>query len=362
MRAPWLDWGEVGLAWRLALAPLDVLALVYGAGARCHRGVYDAHLRRRRRLSCRVISVGSLTVGGSGKTPLAAWIALQLRLRGRRVALATRGYGRVRTRGSALTVVSDGKLIHGSAQARGDEPLLLAAQAPGVPVIVAPDRGLAGLRAVALFGAEVLVLDDGFQHHRLARDLEIVCFDGAQGLGGGRVLPRGPLREPLRGISRADAVGIVDGPLGGVDAAKLTALTSGAFRFEARRRPLELRSLDGKQTRPPARVAGMAVGLLSGVARPAGFRRTVEALGASVVAERHFPDHHRYKQRDLLGLSKLAPLWLTTEKDALKILPDWCGSAEIEVLTIGLEVEHPGELVDWVESRLARAGDADAQR
>ena len=105
------------------------------------------------------------------------------------------------------------------------------------------------------------------------------------------------------------------------------------------------------------KIAGRAVGLLSGVARPAGFRRTAEALGAKVVAERHFPDHHRYRPRDLQGLSKLAPLWLTTEKDALKILPQWCGSADLEVLRIGLEVEDPAVLVDWLEWKLAARSD-----
>ena len=352
MRAPWLEWREVGWGWRLALAPLDALALGYGAGARIHRMVYEAGLLRRRRLSCRVISVGSVVAGGSGKTPLAAWIALQLRQRGHRVVLATRGYGRERAEGNRLTVVSDGEFIYGSAPVRGDEPLLLAALAPGVPVIVGPDRGVAGLRAIAAFGAEVLVLDDGFQHHRLARDIEVLCLDGEQGLGSGRLLPRGPLREPVSSIARADGVGIVDGPLQPHDDAQVASLAPGALRFRAQRRPHSLRSLDGQQTSPAEKVAGMAVGLLSGVARPAGFRRTVEALGASVVAERHFPDHHRYRERDVRGLAALAPLWLTTEKDALKILPTWCGSADVQVLKISLEIEEPAALVEWLEAKL----------
>jgi len=250
-------------------------------------------------------------------------------------------------------VVSDGQLVHGSAKACGDESFLLAGLAPGVPVIVGPDRGVVGLRAIAAYGAEVLVLDDGFQHHKLARDVEILCFDGTQGLAGGRVLPRGPLREPARAVARAAAVGVVDGPLRDDDAAQLEALAPKAFRFNAARQPTELRSLDGQWLGPAEKIAGMAVGLLSGVARPQGFRRSVEALGATVVAERHFADHHRYRERDLRGLSKLAPLWLTTDKDALKILPSWCGPAALEVLKIRLQVEEPAALMDWLEAKLA---------
>lgn len=145
----------------------------------------------------------------------------------------------------------------------------------------------------------------------------------------------------------------MDGPLQPHDAAQVASLAPGAFRFRAQRRPHSLRSLDGQRTSPAEKVAGMAVGLLSGVARPAGFRRTVEALGASVVAERHFPDHHRYRERDVRGLAALAPLWLTTEKDALKILPRWCGSADVQVLKISLEIEEPAALVEWLEAKLA---------
>ena len=362
MRAPWIDWRDLGLGWRLALSPLGGLALAYGAGASIHRWAYEAELLQRRQLSCRVISVGGVTAGGSGKTPLAAWIALALRQRGRRVALATRGYGRARAGGDDLAVVSDGSFVYGSAPRSGDEPMLLAAHAPGVPVIVAPDRGLAGLRAVAAFDAEVLVLDDGFQHHRLARDIDILCVDGAECLAQGRLLPSGALREPLSAIGRADAVAIMDGPLRDDDASRLDSLAAGARRFRAARRPLELRSLDGERVSPAAKVAGRAVGLLSAVARPAGFRRTVEALGASVVAERHFPDHHRYRERDLRGLARLAPLWLTTEKDALKILPTWCWPAKVEVLRIAIDVEEPVALVDWLEAKLAGASQADRAR
>jgi tetraacyldisaccharide 4'-kinase len=209
-----------------------------------------------------------------------------------------------------------------------------------------------GQRAVALFGCDVLVLDDGFQHHRLARDVELLVFDGS-GLGSGRLLPRGPLRERLAEAARADALVVVDGPLSERDAAQLAAAAPEAPRFAAARRPTSLRPLRGGAPRAPGWLAGRPVGLVSGLARPAGFRRTVEALGAHVVAERAFADHHRYRARDLRGLAAIAPLWLTTEKDAVKILPSWCEDLDLRVLAIDLDVRAAPDLLDWLSHRLA---------
>src|SRR5262247_1920938 len=166
---------EESLARQLALAPLDAASWLYAGAAWLHREAAARGVVRPRRLAARVVSVGNLVVGGTAKTPLAAWIAAQLRRRGRKVALASRGYRR--PGGEPVEVVSDGRFVHGTAATAGDEPMLLAAQAPGVPVLVARDRGVAGLRAISAFGAEVIVLDDGFQHHRLARDVDVLTFD-----------------------------------------------------------------------------------------------------------------------------------------------------------------------------------------
>ncbi len=335
---------------RAALLPLDAAALAYGAGASLHRAVYQRGWRPPRRLACRVISVGNVTVGGSGKTPTAAWVAAGLRVRGHKVALASRGYGR-RSR-EPVVVVSDGMRVHATTATAGDEPLLLAAQAPGVPVLVGRDRAVVGLRAIAAFGAEVLVLDDGFQHHRLARDVDLVVVDGGFGLGNGRVLPRGPLREPVRALRLADAIGIVDGPLAAGDAERIDGLAPGAFRFTARRRPRSVRSLGGGPESPPGSLAGLEVGVLAGIARPDGLRRTIESLGARVVAQRTFPDHHDYRQMDVRDLHRHTKVWVTTEKDALKIVASWVGAADVRVLAIELAVEDPGRVLDFVESRL----------
>jgi tetraacyldisaccharide 4'-kinase len=352
IRARWLGVRKERLGRRLALLPLLPAAWAYGAGARLHRGLYRSGLCREQRLSCRVVSVGNLVVGGAGKTPAAAWIAQQLRRRGHKVVLASRGYGR---RGSErVRVVSDGRFVHGRAETAGDEPMVLAAHAPGVPVLVGRDRTLVGWRALAAFGADVLVLDDGFQHHRLHRDVDIVVFDGALGFGNRHCLPRGPLREPLRALRRAQAVGVVDGPLAEEDATLLERLAPGAFRFTARRRPAALRPLAGGDRQDPAQLRGRELGMLCGLARPVCLRATLEALGARVVAERSFPDHHRYRRADLAGLADRAPLWITTEKDAVKITPSWSGAADLRVLSIDLAVDEPDAFVDWLEAQLQR--------
>lgn len=333
--------------WGLALAPLGRL---YGLGARLDRWSHAAHWRRVERLLCRVVGVGNLVVGGSGKTPTAAWLACALRDRGHRVVLASRGYGRRDPR--SIVVVSDGKFVRAGADAAGDEPLVLAAHAPGVPVLVGRDRARVGWRAHSAFGAEILVLDDGFQHHRLHRDLDIVLFDGRMGFGNGRCLPAGPLREPPSALGSAACVGVVDGPLSAGDEARVAKFAPGVQRFAAYRRPAALRPLAGGAGEAPDALRGLEVGVLSGLARPDGLRRSVEALGARVVAERRFRDHHVYRPVDLAGLAAGAPLWVTSEKDAVKIPATWAGSADVRVLTIDIEVEAPGAFLDWLEARL----------
>jgi tetraacyldisaccharide 4'-kinase len=212
-----------------------------------------------------------------------------------------------------------------------------------VPVVVGRDRGDAGRLAIERFGAELLLLDDGFQHHRLARDLDLVAIDGAAGLGNGAVLPRGPLREPLAALAAAGAIVVMDGPLPPADEARLAEHAPRALRFAARRVPRSVRRLGGEGSAPADSIRGRELGLLAGIARPQGFRTTVEALGARVVAERTFPDHHAFASGDLGGLAREAPAWITTEKDAVKLDPAWAGPVELLVLRIG--VDGPPELV-----------------
>lgn len=345
-----------GLA-RVARVVLVPASWLYGLGARLHRVFMRWTSGTRPRPACAIVSVGAMTVGGAGKTPLAARLAAGLRGRGWRVVLASRGYkGKAR---DPVTVVSDGSHVRAQASEAGDESLVLAAHAPGVPVLVGRDRNVVGHAAVSRFGAEILVLDDGFQHHRLARDLDIVSLDGRSGLGNGRVLPAGPLREPRSSLRHADWICLVDGEGGAPPGAErwLAKLERAKrFVFRARRRPSALFSLDGQERRALGELVGRRVGLISGIARPASFRRSVESLGAVVVRERRFRDHHAFAPRDLRGLDPDVELWLTTEKDAIKILPSWAPGVSIWVLQIELEIEDEAAVLAALESALQASG------
>jgi tetraacyldisaccharide 4'-kinase len=356
---PWLWRRESDSLERLLLSPVTLASWIYGAGAWLHRAARTRGVLHRTRLDCCVVSVGSPVIGGAAKTPTAAFLAARLRARGHAVALATRGYGGRRARD--VRILSDGEALIGDPAGIGDEALVLCSHAPGVPVLVSHDRAAAGRVAIAAFDTRVLVLDDGLAHHRLSRDVEIVTLDATAGLGNGRVLPRGPLREPLSGLARADAIGVVDGSLPTADAERLAARAPGAWRYAARRRPVSVRSIAGGPALPVATLEGLDVGLLSGIARPDGFARTVSALGARVVAHRDLADHHRYRAEDLDGLARRARTWITTEKDAVKILPSWVHGLDLRVLRIELAVEDEDAFVDWLEARIRASLDPAAQ-
>ncbi len=350
MNLPWRNpeperWFE-----RILWSPLAIPALAIAWGACFDRMRKQRGADRPVRVDARVLSVGALTVGGAGKTPLAAWIANGLRARGTEVALLTRGYRR--RAGAAVTIASDGRSLCASAAEVGDEAHLLARHAPGVPVVVAPDRAQGARRAIALYGAEVLVLDDGFQHHALARDLDVIAIDTAFGLGNGKALPRGPLREPLAALGRAQAVAWIGDAPDDELSRRVDAYTEGALRFVARRTPRSLRAHGGDFGVDARVLRGMKVGMLCGIARPDSLRASLEGLGAEVIAERSFRDHHRYRARDLRGLAKRADIWITTEKDAGKIHSDWVRDIDLRVLGIRLEVEEPARVLAQLEEAL----------
>ena len=232
---------------------------------------------------------------------------------------------------------------------------MLARQAAGVPVVVSKDRGVAALRAISAYGADVLVLDDGFQHYRLRRDLDLLTFDCVFGVGNGHLLPRGPLREPLRALGRADAIGEVDGALPDTVTKAISRYAPDIYRFRAERTPIALRDLDATVAVTPDVLRGMKVGIVAGIARPESLRQTLRSLGAEIVAERIFRDHHRYRARDLRGLADQASVWITTEKDAVKILPGWTAGTDLRVLEMRLSVAEDEALVDWIEARLGLA-------
>lgn len=268
-----------------------------------------------------VVSVGNLTVGGTGKTPLAAWLVHRLRDLGRQPSVVSRGYRG--TAGRGPLVVSDG-----SGQPRvgpercGDEPYLLARALPGTVVIVGSDRVAAAERARSL-GADAIVLDDGFQHRRLARDLDLVLLDGSAPFGNGRLLPAGPLREPLSGLSRADVVLVTRMPPG----ERPTTIESAVRRHNAsapiltagHRRVGFVTALGEPRGRPSTAVA------FAGIANPGAFLADLESEGVGVVAFHAFRDHHSFttaEWNDLVRTARRHDAGLvTTEKDLVRLPP-----------------------------------------
>jgi tetraacyldisaccharide 4'-kinase len=284
---------------------------VFGAGAAARAALYRRGLLQQARLGGPVVSVGNLSVGGSGKTPVVALLAERLRDLGHPVAILSRGYGG-RFRGEALVVSEGGGPLVTAAEA-GDEPVMLARRLPDVVVAVGPRRDAVGRHVEARFGPRVHLLDDGFQHLRLARDLDVVCLDPADLED--RPLPAGRLREFRSALGRAHLLLLAGTPL---EAPVVQAL--GRERcFAVSRRLDPAPGADGRERALPARVW-----LVSGIARPERFAADVRALGAQVAGHSAFPDHHFFDHGELRAVEAAAraagaEALLTTEKDAERI-------------------------------------------
>ncbi|MEO8075803.1 MAG: tetraacyldisaccharide 4'-kinase [Acidobacteriota bacterium] len=284
-----------------------MLSALYAAVARRRRERFVRRPDLRRRLRRPVISVGNLAVGGRGKTPLVATIARELLAMGERPAILTRGYGRTRPE-DGIVVVRDPEGIRSDLARAGDEPLMLARQLAGVSVLASPDRYLAGRLAEHHFGATVHLLDDGFQHLQLDRDLDIVMV-GRDDIARPVTLPRGRLREPLDALIVADAI-----------------LTSDAdVVIEMRGADTPIFSVVRRLAAPAEVPSKTAVLALAGIAGPDRFFDDLTAADFQVVGTRAFPDHHPYSNRDVAGIyaearAAGAHAVLTTEKDYVRLL------------------------------------------
>lgn len=372
----------------LILAPLGSM---YGVVTRARLALYHKGFLKTHRIPAPVISVGNITAGGTGKTPLVAWLArVVAEDLGRRVCVLTRGYGRVDAR--RRVVVSDGGQIFADAREGGDEPRLLAETllVAGVAVVSDADRVSASRWALENLRSEVFILDDGFQHLRVARDLNVVTLDGADPWGGGRLLPRGRLREPVRELKRADAIVITRADLApDIESlrAEATRLGGGRARvFTSRvttRRVLPLQTqsanADGSQNShansEPAdsrsRVVASGepqtvvtfpqpVAAFCALGNPQAFFAHLRGDGHAVAYTRAFADHHEYTQADVDDLAREAARrgarsLLTTAKDAVKLralkFPLAC-----YVVEIGLEFEDERGLRGIVGAAVRRAG------
>lgn len=312
-------------------------AKLYEGGVRLRAWLYEQGWRKANQLPAPVISVGNLTVGGTGKTPCVAWLANWLRDEGHAVAILSRGYKRAST---GRVEVSDGKTLLCDAAAAGDEPYLLAQSCPGVRVVVAQDRYAAGRWLSERAQVSVFLLDDGYQHLRLRRDLNLLLLDASDDLTQARMVPFGRLREPLTALGRADAVIVTraDQPF---DRAALEATIHRYARsqvhiFYAQHALTKLRRLGADETSEVTVLTNQPVAAFSGIARPERFLGDLAKLGMRVVWQRNFEDHHRYTQAEfaeLLTEAKQAGAvaLLTTEKDAANLQIRWMATSLLPV-------------------------------
>jgi tetraacyldisaccharide 4'-kinase len=345
---------------------LSVLSAVYGRVARLRRSWYEHRPHARRRLDRPVISVGNLVLGGSGKTPVVEAMARLLREMGEQPAILSRGYarrrnvegGRLRALrfhlraaryggqvGAQVVVVSDPERVLEPVERSGDEPQMLARALPGTPVLVSPDRYLAGRLAERHFGCTVHILDDGFQHLQLARTVDVLLVSPADLEE--RVLPSGRLREGLDAARVADAL-VVSGSSD--DAARVSSALGVAPVFRAETTFGALRPLgEGEAPAPP----GARVVAVAGIARPERFFRALRSQGWNVVAELRYPDHHWYSPRDLAEINNAAQaaharIVVTTEKDAVRVGQQaWWAALPMQVA-----IEPADEFRAWLRGRL----------
>jgi tetraacyldisaccharide 4'-kinase len=334
---------------------VHVLSSMYGAAATWRRRWYSRDPARVRRLARPVISVGNLRVGGSGKTPVVAHLARLLLQRGERPSILSRGYARTRPK-AGVTIVSDGERVLEGVAAAGDEPLMLARALPGVPVIVGTDRFASGFLAEQQLAITVHLLDDGFQHVRLARTVDLLLVD--EGDLGDRVLPAGRLREPLGNAAAADAVLAAAGSQEAVLAlAKRLGIVIG-FALDRRMHPP--RTLAGQ---PWSGGAGTRVVAFAGIARPERFFAGLGSVGCEAVETRAFPDHHSYTPRDLEALAARAraldiTCLVTTEKDAVRLSNDDVSGLQrrgvaLGVVPLSVTIEPADEFLAWLVPRLS---------
>jgi tetraacyldisaccharide 4'-kinase len=330
-----------GAAARLARAGLSAAAVAYGAAIAVRNHGFDRGWVKSHRASVPVISIGNLTLGGTGKTPMVEWVARWYRRRGVRVAILSRGYGQI--------------------QGLNDEGRVLEENLPDVPHLQNPDRVAAARVAANELESQLIVLDDGLQHRRLERDLDLVLLDALEPFGLGRLFPRGLLREPIRSLGRCGIVVLSRADL--VTADDRAAIRAQAERaagalpwVEARHAPLDMIDGDGEPS-PLDLLTGRRIAAFCGIGNPEGFRRTLLPLCGELAALEVFGDHHDYNAADVAGLENWAhalhvDLVLTTQKDLVKLRTSVLGPSPLRALRIGLEVTAGGEIMDDVLARL----------
>ncbi len=324
---------------RLTSAVFLGLSKVYELGVQARLYLWHHRIFRDHTLGCQVVSIGNLSVGGTGKTPVVEVFARALQQRGRRVAILSRGYkstprplwqrvvAKVTFREDRIApkIVSDGRsLLLDSAQA-GDEPYMLASNLKDVVVLVDKDRVKSGRYAISKFGCDTLLLDDGFQYLALKSRLDICLIDRNNPFGNHYLLPRGTLREPIANLKRAHYIFITKSSVLGAKKLRkaIRQFNEKAEIIECAHQPLYLQDVFTSERHPLETLQGLQVAAISGIAVPESFEDGLRGLGANVIYAKRYADHHRYSQQEIINminrsLKRGAGVILTTEKDAVR--------------------------------------------
>ncbi len=352
---------------RAILFILKHLSFTYRTIMQARLFLYRKGIFRHHTLGCQVISVGNLTVGGTGKTPVVEVFARELNKQGRKIAILSRGYKKAKPRflkrvTDRLTfahlraqprVVSDGKTLLLDSEMSGDEPYMLASNLPEVAVLVDKNRVKSGRYAINKLNCDTLVLDDGFQYMSLKHRLEILLVDKTNPFGNEYVLPRGILRESVKNVKRADFIFITksDGKDSEALRARLRRLNAGAEIVECRHCARYLSNVFTSERQPLHFLKDRKIAVVSGIAVPGAFESELERRGADLVMTKRFADHHRYSQQEIIDIvnrsrTKGAEAILTTEKDAVRFprldrcdVPIYFLRVDIEILS-GTEDFH----------------------
>ena len=350
-----------------ATLPLALLSYIYDLGVRFRLAAYQ--ISKGKSLPGFVVSVGNLTAGGTGKTPAACMLAEWARDEGYRVAVLSRGYGG-RYKGKVLQV-SDGNHVNAGPFEAGDEPCLMAKKLEGIPVVISSRRYLAGLFAHKNFGTNFFVLDDGFQHLALKRDLDLVLIDAANPFGNRYLLPRGPLREPVTQLKRADAFIITrSAPNGPGD--ELTNDLKTRFPskpiFKSDHLPERIIVPSTGSVHNVDLINGKGIMGFAGIARPDAFIKTLTELGAELVSFKAFRDHHPYSRRDIQELMDerrrlKAEYLMTTEKDWVRMEGFVPSYPNLAYLTIKFSLLDDRErFLKMVREKIEQSGKAEVGR
>lgn len=324
---------ETSFAGWLLLAVLRFVSYIYEIGVRCKLAMYNLGLLKQTKLDCCVISIGNITVGGTGKTPTAQKLALQIKEMGYRVVILNRGYRSHWNRN--IGVVSNGEKIFMTAHEAGDEAYLMAKTLPGVPVIIGKNRAVTGHYAVEKMNAEVIIMDDGYQHWQLKRDLDVVLVDTLSMFGNGCVLPRGVLREPLENLARGNLFLLTktdqSSMLSQMELRKTIAkYNSTAPVVKSIHRPKNFMEISewykgmAQNVKTLDELEGENVMVFSAIGNPSSFEQTLSSIGVNILEAVRYPDHHDYGMLEMQYISERAKnlnavAMIATSKDAVKI-------------------------------------------